>query len=343
MKKVLTLGEVMLRLKSPGHERLLQSPVLEATFGGGEANVAVSLANYGMPTGLVSVLPDNAIADACLRELRGLGVDTAWVLRQGQRMGIYYLETGSNQRPSKVIYDREHSAIAEANTKDFDWPSVFADASWLHITGITPAISVSAAELSLSALQEAKAAGLKVSCDLNYRKNLWKYGKTARDVMKTLMPFVDVVIANEEDFQMSLGIQPALPDIETGSLNPKHYEAIARAAKEQFPNITTIAVTLRRSHSADRNDWQACLLVGDNFYLSRSYLLTDIVDRIGGGDSFSAGLIFGLINKYKPQDALEFAVAASCLKHTIPGDYNQVSKTEVDALLTGGGSGRIQR
>lgn len=343
MDRFVTFGEIMLRLKPPGHERFMQSPVLEATFGGGEANVAVSLANYGLASSFVSVLPENDLAQACLQELRGLGVDTRHVLQQGERMGIYFLETGSNHRASKVIYDRAHSAIAMAQPGDIDWKAAFFGAVWLHITGITPAISQAAADLSLEAVQAAKALGLTVSCDLNYRKNLWKYGKTAQEVMSELVQFVDVVVANEEDFQMSLGITAGSHDVESGELDLNNYRAIAQAAMERYPKIKTIAITLRRSYSADRNDWQACLYDGKDFLLSRRYELTDIVDRVGGGDSFSGGLIYGLNAYESAQDALEFAVAASCLKHTIAGDYNRVSKKEVEALMKGSGSGRVQR
>lgn len=342
-KQFVTFGEVMLRLKSPGHERLLQNGLLEATFGGGEANVAVSLANYGLPSVFVSVLPKNDIGDACIRELRGLNVDTRYILRQGERIGIYFLETGSNQRPSKVIYDREHSAIAEAEPGSIDWNSVFSDACWLHITGITPAISQSAAALSIQAVKTAKEMGLSVSCDLNYRKNLWKYGKAAHEVMPQIMPYVDTVIANEEDFQMSLGIRAGEHDVDKGEIDPDSYRAIAQIAMDRFPAVSRIAITLRQSLSADRNLWQACLYNGSDFLLSRRYELSDIVDRVGGGDSFSGGLIYGLNACQSDSEALEFAVAASCLKHTIHGDYNRVSVKEVEALMKGSGSGRVQR
>lgn len=343
MIKAITFGEVMLRLKSPGHERLMQSPQLEATFGGGEANVAVSLVNYGMPARFVSVLPNNDLAEACLRQLRGFGVDVSRMARGGERMGIYFLETGSNQRASKVIYDRANSAIAQAKPGDIDWAQAFEGAGWLHITGITPAISQSAADLSLEAVQAAQRMGLTVSCDLNYRKNLWKYGKTAAQVMGELVRHVDVAIANEEDFQMSLGISAGDHDVEQGEIDPDAYRAIAQAAMARYPNLKKVAITLRQSQSADRNLWQACLWDGQEFLLSRRYEITDIVDRVGGGDSFCGGLIFGLNAYDNLRDALEFAVAASCLKHTIDGDYNRVSRAEVEALMKGSGSGRVQR
>ncbi|MDD3883156.1 MAG: sugar kinase [Eubacteriales bacterium] len=343
-KKVVTFGEIMLRLKSPDLERFFQSPSLEATFGGGEANVAVSLANYGMDAAFVTVLPKNDIATACLRELRGFGVDVSNVVRKDGRMGIYYLETGAVQRPSKVIYDRAGSAIAEAHTGDIDWSKAFDGASWFHITGITPAVSEGAAELSLEAVKKAKELGLHVSCDLNYRKNLWKYGKSAQEVMTELVKYVDTVIANEEDFQMSLGLKAESQSaVEAGELNVKQYQAIAKLAMEKYPNIKRVAITLRESKSASHNDWSACLYNGKDFFLSRKYQITHIVDRVGGGDSFGGGLIYGLNNYEDEKTALEFAVAASCLKHTIPGDYNRVSVSEVESLMKGSGSGRVQR
>ena len=343
-QKVVTFGEIMLRLKSPGYERFFQSPVLEATFGGGEANVSVSLANLGMETAFVTVLPNNDIGDACIRELRGFGVDTSKIVRREGRMGIYYLETGAVQRPSKVIYDRAGSAICNAKPGDIDWASVFEGASWFHITGITPAISAGAAELSLEAVQAAKKLGLHVSCDLNYRKNLWKYGKTADQVMTELVRYVDTVIANEEDFQKALLLKAdSVGQVEEGQLNVEQYKAIARLAMENYPNIQRVAITLRESKSANHNDWSACLYNGKDFFLSRKYAITDIVDRVGGGDSFGAGLIYGLNHYGNDQTALEFAVAASCLKHTIPGDYNRCKVSEVEALMNGSGSGRVQR
>ena len=341
--KAVTFGEVMLRLKAPGHERFFQSPRLEATFGGGEANVAVSLSNYGMDAAFVTLLPENDLARACVNELRGLGVDTSRIVYGPGRVGIYFLETGSNQRASKVIYDRADSAIALAGPGTIDWDKAFAGAGWLHITGITPAISQGAADLSLEAVQAAKRLGLHVSCDLNYRKNLWKYGETAQQVMSELVKHVDTAIANEEDFQMSLGITAGEHDVEAGEIDYAAYEAIAKKAMAKFPNLKRVAITLRQSVSADRNFWQASLYDGSKFMLSRRYELTDIVDRVGGGDSFCGGLIYGLNHYEDPQQALEFAVAASCLKHTINGDYNRVSRSEVEALMKGSGSGRVQR
>ena len=344
MAKVITFGEIMLRLKSPAYERFFQSPVLEATFGGGEANVAVSLANYGMDTAFVTVLPKNDIAEACVRELRGFGVDTSKIVRKDGRLGIYYLETGAVQRPSKVVYDRAGSAIAEAKAGDIDWKAVFDGATWFHLTGITPAISQGAADLSLEAVKAAKAMGVHVSCDLNYRKNLWKYGKRADEVMTELVKYVDTVIANEEDFQKSLGLSAESSSAaEEGQIDVELYKKIASTAMAKYPNIKRVAITLRESKSANHNDWSACLYNGKDFFLSRKYSITDIVDRVGGGDSFGGGLIYGLNNYDDEKTALEFAVAASCLKHTIPGDYNRVSVAEVESLMKGSGTGRVQR
>ena len=343
MAKVVTFGEIMLRLKSPAYERFFQSPVLEATFGGGEANVAVSLANYGMDASFVTVLPKNDIAEACIRELRGFGVDTSKIVRKDGRLGIYYLETGAVQRPSKVVYDRAGSAIAEAKAGDIDWKKVFEGATWFHLTGITPAISQGAADLSLEAVKAAKELGVHVSCDLNYRKNLWKYGKKADEVMTELVKYVDTVIANEEDFQKSLGLSAeSASAVQEGQIDVELYKKIAATAMAKYPNIKRVAITLRESKSANHNDWSACLYNGKDFFLSRKYSITDIVDRVGGGDSFGGGLIYAL-NHYDEKQALEFAVAASCLKHTIPGDYNRVSVAEVESLMKGSGTGRVQR
>jgi len=342
MADFISFGEIMLRLKSPGHERFFQSPTLEATFGGGEANVAVSLANYGLKAGFVSALPANDIGEAAIRELKSFGVDTSHVLRNGARVGIYFLETGSNQRPSKVIYDRANSSICEAGPGDFDWEAILGSAKWFHITGITPALSQSAADLSIEACKAAKARGVTVSCDFNFRGKLWKYGKTAPEVMRELVRYVDVGIANEEDCQKSLGIQADV-DVESGELDTRKYEALTNKVLEVFPDMSVIAVTLRESHSADRNGWSACLRDKDGFRLSRQYEITDIVDRVGGGDSFASGLIYGLNAYDDRQQSLEFAVAASCLKHSIQGDFNRVSVAEVANLMGGDASGRVQR
>ena len=340
--KITCLGEIMLRLKSAGTERFLQSPSFEATFGGGEANVAVSLANFGMNADFVTFLPDNAIADECVRQLRGFGVGTDNIMRGPGRLGIYYLETGACQRPSKVVYDREGSSMALADPDDYDWEKIFADTTWLHITGITPAISKNAADVAIAAVTEANLRGITVSCDLNFRKNLWKYGVEASEVMKKIASLTDVIIANEEDCQKSLGISVDV-DVTSGSIDDDKYMELTGKVMEAYPNAKIVAVTLRESISADHNGWRACIHDGDTFYVSRKYDITDIVDRVGGGDSFAAGLIYGLNNYDSDEKALEFAVAASCLKHTITGDFNRVTVKEVETLMAGDGSGRVQR
>ncbi|WP_339691440.1 sugar kinase [uncultured Parasphingorhabdus sp.] len=343
MAEFLSFGEIMLRLKTPGHERFFQSPAFEATFGGGEANVAVALSNYGLSSGFVTALPDNDIGQHAINEVRRFGVDTSLIRRSGDRVGIYYLESGANQRPSKVIYDRAASSICECGPGDFDWPTIFKGAKWLHITGITPALSQSAADLSLECLKEAKKAGVTVSCDFNYRGKLWKYGKTAPEVMTELVKYVDVGIANEEDCQKSLGISVDV-DVETGELDTSKYEALSEKVLELYSDMSTIGITLRESHSADRNGWSACLRDREQgFKLSRHYEMTDIVDRVGGGDSFASAFIYGLNAYDDRQQSLEFAVAASCLKHSILGDFNRVSVDEVEKLMGGDGSGRVQR
>jgi 2-dehydro-3-deoxygluconokinase len=345
--RVVTFGEVMLRLKSPGHERLFQSPTLEATFGGGEANVAVSLAQFGCNVAFVSALPLNPIAEACIGMLQGKKVNTDGILRRGERMGTYYYEAGANQRPSRVIYDRQHSSIMDAPLDAYDWPALFEDADWFHITGITPSLSANAASVTLHAVKTAHELGMTVSCDYNYRKNLWKYGKTASEVMREIVRFVDVGIANEEDCQYALGITQEdrswAKDLEEGELDATQYKELCEAVLQDFPNLRMQAITLRSSHSADHNGWAACLHNRKDFLLSRNYDVKDIVDRVGTGDSFSAGLIYGLQDGMSDQDALEFATAASCLKHSIPGDMNMVTVEEVKALLAGSGSGRIRR
>jgi 2-dehydro-3-deoxygluconokinase len=345
--RIVTLGEIMLRLKSPDFERFFQSPALEATFGGGEGNVAISLAIFGLDVALVTALPQNPIAEACIRFLRGYGVDTSLIQRSGQRMGIYFLEGGANQRASNVVYDRANSAIATATADSFDWDQVFAGASWFHITGITPAISQSAADLSLAAVQAAKANGVTVSCDYNFRKKLWQYGKNAPEVMSELVKYVDVGIANEEDCQKSLGVSLEEGDwesaVESGKLDTTRYEALAKKMFATFPNLKYQAITLRESYSANHNGWSACLYNGQEFFVSQHYDITDIVDRVGGGDSFAAGLIYGLHTGMSDEDALNYAVAASCLKHSILGDVNLVTTAEVKRLMGGDASGRVQR
>jgi 2-dehydro-3-deoxygluconokinase len=343
MLTTVTFGEIMLRLAPPGLERFLQSPQFVATWGGGEANVAVALATFGAPAAYVTVLPDkNPIADACVAELRRFGVDTSRIVRGKGRVGVYYLEGGANQRPSKVVYDRDNSAIALAKPGDIDWNKSFDGAGWFHITGITPAISASAADLALESVKAAKAKGLTVSCDLNFRKNLWKWGKKAAEFMPEIVKFTDIAIANEEDVQMALGIQAEV-DVHSGQLDRAQYEKLTARVLGDYPNLQAIAITLRESRSASHNGWSACLNDRKEFLLSRQYEITHIVDRVGGGDSFAGGLVYGFQNLKTHQDALEFAVAASCLKHSIPGDFNRFTVDEVNALIKGGGSGRVQR
>lgn len=344
--RIVTLGEIMLRLKPPGFERFFQSPVLEATFGGGEANVAVSLAQFGLEAAFVTALPENPIAQACIAFLKSKDVDTSLIMRRGERMGIYFLEAGANQRPSKVVYDRADSAIATTSPEEMQWDNIFEDANWFHITGITPAISETASKLAMQAVQQARQRGVTISCDYNYRKNLWNYGKTAPEVMTELVQYVDVGIANEEDCQRSLGISVGgewETEVSSGELNTKKYRALCEKVMQNFPNLKYQAITLRESFSASHNGWSACLHNGKEFYLSPRYDIRNIVDRVGGGDSFSAGLIYGLVTGMQDQQALNFATAASCLKHSIPGDMNLVSVKEVLRLVGGNVSGRVQR
>ncbi|EOS63701.1 sugar kinase [Oscillibacter sp. 1-3] len=340
--KFLTFGEIMLRLKAPGHERFFQSPMLEATFGGGEANVAVSLANYGMDAAFLTVLPQNEIAEACIREMRGFGVDMSRVQYGSGRMGIYFLESGANQLPSKVVYDRGDSALSLAKPGTIDWEKAFAGVGWFHITGITPALSGNAMELSIDAVSEAKKRGITVSCDLNYRKNLWKYGKDACEVMREIAKYVDIAIANEEDVQKALGITTDVV-VESGELDRGKYKALGDKVLEEYPNMEMIAITLRESRSADTNGWAACLNDRERFYESKRYLINDIIDRVGGGDSFAGGLLYGLHTYQDKRRALEFAAAASCLKHSIIGDFNRIGVSDVEKLMSGDGSGRVQR
>jgi len=340
---IATFGEVMLRLAPPALERLLQSPQLVATFGGGEANVAVALAQFSVPSRFITVLPEaNPIADGLVGELRRFGVETAHIVRAPGRMGIYFLEPGANQRPSKVFYDREYSALAVAQPGILDWKSALKDATWFHTTGITPAISASAAEVTLEGLRAARAMGIQTSCDLNYRKNLWKWGKPASEVMPELLKLVDVCIANEEDCQKAINIHVDI-EVESGNLEREKYSELAERVLATFSNLKMLAITLRESKSASHNGWSACLHTGKEFLLSRNYEITHIVDRVGAGDSFAAGLIYGFTQLTDTAEALEFAVAASCLKHSLPGDFNRFSSEEVRALMKGSGSGRVER
>jgi len=342
MSKFVSFGEIMLRLKAPGSERFFQSPAFEATFGGGEANVAVALANYGLDSAFVSAVPENDIGAAALRELRSFNVDTRHIKMTGNRLGIYFLEAGANQRASNVVYDRAYSSIACVTPDIFDWDKIFDGAEWFHITGITPALSQNAADLSLESVRSAKAHGLTVSCDFNFRGKLWKYGKSAPEVMRQLVRYVDVGIANEEDCQKSLGVTSDV-EVTSGELDTAKYEALSAKMLELYPNLSVMAITLRESLSADRNGWSACLRDRDGFRLSQHYEITDIVDRVGGGDSFASGLIYGLNAYADRQESLEFAVAASCLKHSILGDFNRVTVAEVEKLMSGDASGRVQR
>jgi len=342
MKKIATFGEIMLRLSPPGSEKLFQSPVLAARFGGGEANVAVSLALFGHPARFISAIPANEVGEAAVMELRKFGVDTGAIVRQGNRLGIYFADGGANQRPSKVTYDREHSSIAEAKPGDFDWDKALDGVSWFHTTGITPAISAAAADLTMEALGKAREKGITVSIDFNYRGKLWKYGKSAPEVMRQLVRLADVGIGNEEDCQKSLGIK-ADADVQSGTLSVSVYEKLTAEVRSEFPNLKKVAITLRESHSADHNSWSAVLRNETAFLVGPRYEITDIVDRIGGGDSFAAGLIHGLETSGDDAQALAFAVAASCLKHSYPGDFNLVTEKDVLALVKGEKSGRVQR
>ncbi|MBQ5801197.1 MAG: sugar kinase [Clostridia bacterium] len=340
MAKIITFGELMLRLAPEGYYRFLQADKLGATFGGGEANVAVSLANYGMDASFVTKLPKHEIGQMAVNSLRKFGVDTSMIVRGGERVGIYYLEKGASQRPSKVIYDRAYSAIAQAKPEDFDWKKIFEGADWFHFTGITPALNPTVAEICLEACKAAAAAGVKVSCDLNYRKKLWTRDE-ARETMTKLMPYVNVCISNEEDAHDVFGISAENTDIESGKVNHEGYKSVAKQLMDKF-GFEKVAITLRSSISANDNDWAALLYDGKDYCFSKSYHM-HIVDRVGGGDSFGGGLIYALLNDYATQDAIEFAVAASCLKHSIEGDYNCVTVDEVKSLAGGSGSGRVQR
>ena len=340
MKRVITFGELMLRLAPEGYLRFAPAEKFQATFGGGEANVAVSLANYGVDAAFVSKFPTHEIGQMAVNSLRKYGVDTSLIVRGGNRVGVYYVEKGASQRPSKVIYDRADSAIAQASAADFDWDHIFEGADWFHFTGITPALGDNVAEICLQALKAAKAHGLTVSCDLNYRKKLWSREK-AGEVMGKLMQYVDVCIANEEDAADVFGIHAANTDINSGKVDHEGYKDVARQLKERF-GFSHVAITLRGSISANDNDWAAMLYDGNDYYFSRQYRV-HIVDRVGGGDSFGGGLIYAMLDGRDPQAVIEFAVAASCLKHSIEGDYNLMSVAEVESLAGGNASGRVQR
>lgn len=340
MGKVITFGEIMLRLAPEGYYRFVQAEKYGATYGGGEANVAVSLANYGLDAAFVTKLPTHEIGQAGVNALRRFGVDTSYIARGGNRVGIYYLEKGASQRPSKVIYDRAGSSIAEAQSSDFDWEKIFADAEWFHFTGITPALSDNMAKICLEACKAAKEKGVTISCDLNYRNKLWSREKAGK-VMAELCEYVDVCIANEEDAADVFGIRAANTDVTKGKVNHEGYKDVAKQLADRF-SFSKVAITLRGSISANDNNWAAMLYDGKDYYFSKEYLI-HIVDRVGGGDSFGGGLIYACMNDFAPQETIEFAVAASCLKHSIEGDFNMVSVDEVKKLAGGDGSGRVQR
>jgi len=339
-KKVVTFGEIMLRLAAPGYQRIVQATSFDATYAGGEANVAVSLANYGFNAYFVTKLPKHEVGQACRSFLRKYGVQTDYIKMDGERLGVYYLEAGASQRPSKVIYDRKDSAIAKIQPGEMDWEEIFKGTELFHFTGITPALSDNSAEVTLEAVKAAKKAGALVSCDLNFRKKLWGSEK-ANKVMSGLMKYVDIVIGNEEDAEKVFGIKADNTDITSGELDDSGYKQVAQKLVDRF-GLQTVAITLRESYSASDNGWSALLYDGQEFYKSKKYNI-HIVDRVGGGDSFCGGLLYGLLSGMGNQKALEFAVAASCLKHTIPGDFNMMSVEEVENLMSGDGSGRVQR
>lgn len=344
--KVVCFGEIMMRLSPPGLQRFVQARAFDVTYGGGEANVAVSLANYGIPVEYVTRLPKNELAEACLMSLRQFGVGVSQVIRGGDRLGIYFLETGSMQRASKVVYDRAGSAIASIQPGMIDWAAVFKDATWFHWTGITPALAQGPAAVCLEAVKKAKALGLTVSCDLNYRANLWKWGKAARDIMPELVSYADVAIGNEEDAEKVFGISAAGADITGGKVAGEAYRAVAEQLASRFPNLQKVAITLRGSVSASHNSWSGLLYDANSkqAFLAPLFQVTHIVDRVGGGDSFGGGLIYGLLTYGDDLlKALNFAVAASCLKHSIAGDFNLVTVAEVEKLMQGDASGRVSR
>lgn len=345
-KKVVTFGEIMLRLATPDYLRFNQAQQFNASFGGGEANVAVSLANYGVRADFVTRLPKNDIARACVMDLRKYGVETDHIVYGGDRLGIYFLETGAVARASKVVYDRAHSSIAEIEPGMIDWDAVFEGASWFHWTGITPAISQGAADVCLEAIRKANEKGVTVSCDLNFRKNLWKYGKSAADVMPALVEGCDIILGNEEDCEKVFGIRPENFDVTAtgGKVDAAQFESVCRQMQARFPRAAKVIVTLRGAVNANHNTWGGVLYAAETLYASRRYDITHIVDRVGGGDSFMGGLIYGLLT-YPDDDqkALDFAVAASCLKHTVYGDFNQVTVEEVEKLMSGDASGRVSR
>ncbi len=344
MKKIITFGEIMLRLAPPGFQRFTQARAFEAAYGGGEANVAISLANFGEDVEYVTRLPKNELGDACLMSLRASGVQTGHILRGGDRLGIYFLETGAAQRASKVIYDRAGSSFAAIQPGMIDWDSVFDGADWFHWTGITPAVSQGAAGACLEAIRAARKRGVTVSCDLNYRAKLWKWGKPAGEVMSELVSLCDIALGNEEDAEKVFGIKAPEADVAAGKVESGPYRFVCDALAAQFPSLKTIAVTLRGSFSASHNSWSGVLWQTGQFFVAPTYDILPIVDRVGGGDAFMGGLIYGLRHfSGDPQKALAFATAAACLKHSIPGDFNAVSVAEVETLMGGDASGRVSR
>ncbi|MFW9827631.1 MAG: PfkB family carbohydrate kinase [Candidatus Thorarchaeota archaeon] len=343
-KRVVTFGEIMLRLSPPNFERLVQSRSFNAAYGGAEANVAASLANYGIPVNYITKLPNNEIGDACIFFLRQFGVNTDYIIRGGERIGMYFLEIGTSLRPSKVIYNRAYSAISEASPQEFDWNKILNDAFWFHWTGITPGISQNLANICLDAVKTAREKNIIVSCDLNYRSKLWKYGKQPKEVMHKLLKYCDIAIGNEEDADKVLDIKAQDLDLKSGKIDAGKYKYVVEEMMKQYPNLKKIAITLRGSVNASYNRWSAILYDGNDKYISPEYDINPIVDRVGAGDSFMAGLIYGLITfKQDLQKVLNFAVAASCLKHTIFGDFNLVSVNEILKLMGGDTSGRASR
>ena len=345
MGKVVTFGEIMVRLGAPDYLRLIQANQFDVSYAGAEANVAVSLANYGIATDYITCLPNNPVAERCIMDLRGHKVGVDHIVRVGKRIGILYLETGSNARPSKVVYDRENSSFAEIEPGSIDWNDILKDAEWFHWSGITPALSNNAAEECMNAIKTARELGVTVSCDVNYRGSLWNYGKKASDIMPQMVEISDIVIGNEEDCEKVFGIKPDNFDAERteGEIRQMAFKSVCQQMMKCFPNIKKIAITLRGAVNANHNTWGGILYDGNNLYESNRYDITDIVDRVGGGDSFVGGLIFGLIHYDSDQEALDFASAASCLKHTIKGDFNYVTVKDVEYLLNGNASGRVKR
>ena len=342
MAQVVTFGEIMLRLNPPGFQRFLQADTFEISYGGAEASVAISLANYGVSSSYVTCLPSNEIGQAAINYARGFGVDTSQIIRSGERIGVYFLEIGANQRPSKVIYDRAHSAISEVKPGTIPWNQIFSAAKWFHFTGITPAISQNAADVCLEAVRSAREKGLTISCDLNYRGKLWKYGKTPTEIMTELMPYVDMVCGNEEDCEKMFGIKGG--DVKVAEeVSAEGYSEVASKLVKRFPNLKKVAISLRGSISATHNTWSAVLYDGRRLFTTRKYDITNVVDRLGSGDAFTGALIYCLLAGKSDQEALDFATAASALKHSILFDPNLVSVQEIESLVKEGGAGRVQR